>query len=826
MNFIEKILVPKRDSIFTARGERDLEMKVKGTLFRDCWDELKDLKPKALKEQYFKRVSSIQNVQISKKVIQDMYENIFGNSKRMMLLRTIEADGVSLRFGKEASVKTALLRYIMSNESISSINYVKNILNTTHMAFYAIGRERKWADHEVVSYLWEDLPLMNVGNPISHSTKHEILEEFKAIANKRQSRYTVVYDVTRSDAKDEANTEVNGKKTQALHKQGLAVSVAMIYYVMMKHLAELLIDMTRLNDTRRFVNVANLVLLYAFCLHEGCRPGDTTRETSHDNLWFWLGEEFSLLTLAFVRPETLRYLMTNGLLKQYVFESYKGKKVSNHRGRIHSWMPNAHNSLDLATLYIIMMRVILFINPSAITLLLFKKGLNVSGLRLRKNKKAGIFGLTMYSIRYGAAEDFLKYNIPANWVRYVLGHFQTSFMKNRYGNNLNQRVSVDNVMSLLGCDVMNTASDDSIPLSFNGNIGAIKQDAIPKDMPSEIIYDLRAVKKDLSDFLRGNKKMEDISELIVRIPTSQEQFLQELKQIPFGSHVSFREKLLTTNIDNDLQKSLATIHPFFAEVEKPAKVPLIWSYPQIIFGEWNDDKGAARRGWDAIKAQEFLTEIKNIVSVAQGGPPVSIPKFERSTKASTKSKKKMMQPIPSISKKNQKIKKHRKCVMPHEDNEDNDDVMEDNVDNAIMDNVNEDDIVDNDTEEDDIADDDVGEWKLDGISVGDVVGIVCSNNDAWSIAVPGVNTRIWLCVVSEVEVTTLPGKNNGVAKGNVFGQFYSGTLKRLILDRKKQRVHANDLGIVCILNGIEDYEHFALEKDERKLVKEFMERYY
>jgi len=217
---------------------------------------------------------------------------------------------------------------------------------------------------------------------------------------------------------------------------------------------------------------------------------------------------------------------------------------------------------------------------------------------------------------------------------------------------------------------------------------------------------------------------------------------------------------------------------------------------------------------------------------------VSIPKFERSTKASTKSKKKIMQPIPPISKKNKKIKKHpRKYVMPHEDNEDNDDVMEDIVDNvnivdnAIMDNVSEEDIVDNgnednDTEEDDIADDDVGEWKLDGISVGDVVGIVCSNNDAWSIAVPGVNTRIWLCVVSEVEVTTLPGKNNGVAKGNVFGQFYKGTLKRLVLDRKKQRVHANDLGIVCILNGIEDYEHFALEKDERKLVKEFMERYY
>jgi hypothetical protein len=762
-----KDVVPR----FTPAGQRTFEMGCKGVIFNDMWKVAKTCKPSEVEDIVMSMYSTqkYKMFGITVDMVKEMCRLVFKKRTHLLMLRVVDEFCGNPLYATDQHVQKAIVNYIENRNLIARKKYVKKLLRSAHAAFFGIGRELKWEDNDILTYPPQlaqlaGQPLMNTGNPMTEAVKTFVLDEFKILATGRATRYMVKtvkkVGVKRSikamESADEEDGVSENKAPTSLVKHGLPVSVAVVMFIIIELFQQLLVDVSRLNDTKRLVNVANLILLYMFCVHEGCRVTELIQQTTHNNLQFSLGEEFKLLSLVFVKPETFAYLLQSGHIKKYVCEFFKGKKEQKYRGRFISWVPPAYNVIDLATMYVILTRIIVALEPKMLTKLVFKQNVNYSALNQRINKKLNITGLCFYSIRYGAAEDDIKYNIPAQWTRYRMGHAAYSNMKNMYASNLNQRVLIDNVMTLLGVDVVDTPTDENvIPLRFIPVNCAINHQAVPQDVPQEVMDDLRKAKRGVRAFMSGNVCVSDIPELVDAIPKSKDDLFRDLKKIPLGSFITFKEEMLTPTMVSEVNANSSVIGRFFAAVQEPNNTPMLWSYPQVMFGVWRPEEvDAAKQEWNALKAKEVLMEIKDLIDKVDGAPATTFPK---SVTDSRKRKK--------VEKKVQEIK------------------------------------------------DDTGIYYVSDIEVGDVVAVVCPDQSPQNdnIQLPNTNTYIWLCHVSSVE----PYNKSTNSPYVVQGHFYNGSIDALMYGEKQTIVVANAALITIFYSKlIEDPTHLKLEDDE------------
>jgi hypothetical protein len=608
--------------------------------------------------------------------------------------------------------------------------------------------------------------LFNTGNPLTESSIRTIIENFKKSDKRKTGQYTMKIG--------DANETVEASK------EGLPASIPVVYYVMMSLFADLLKGLTRISDLRRLVNIANLIMMYAFCIHEGARPGDTSRELTHDNLVFHLGEEFPVLTLVFVKPQTLAYLLLNGHLKEYIISSWKGKDKKHYRGRYKSWFPPEYGMLCQVTLYIIMMRIILCLDSSSLTSLVFKSG-NISDLRRRKNNLLGILYLTFYSIRYAAAEEDCVYNIPSNWINWRMGHSYKSHTRLRYAKNLDMRVTIDSVRTLLGCDVSDTPTDDNtIPLEcrmFNGGVILNKEHIA--NIPTDIIEELKTIKHELRMYMTQGGSVERYSNL--RIPSSISELLTDLKSIPLGGYFEFKNGLLTCKQQRNIEVDTNTILGFFQKVKTPQLIPSIWSYAQIMYGVWhNEFKQKVVENFNAIQAQDVIMKIKNMLAAAQGVEKVRGKTLQNMFKEGTVE--------------NEKIIKKRRHVP-----------QEKKTKRSKIEKV-------------DLEIDDTNAWQMMNIEVGNVVAIVCTEtNDNTSMKVPSTNHYIWLCKVMSVEK---------LDNGEITAYMYEGDLFNLSLNTKNtQVIEFKETSIVSIFED-DDNEDFNLTHDNVEEIASFIKTRY
>lgn len=787
METITKVIVARKEPKHTPAGQRNRIIQLKALLFVSLWDFFKNERPKKIREcfdeyaEYAISNAGIEKTDNNKKYIQDalgeLKKDVFIQPKRVWLLRCLENNGYDLMFGKDETLASKLISIIQNNNKITSKEYIRNVLSQAHLTFYAIGRERKWNyPLEIITpEFGQDKPVVNAGNPMTTSVRDDVKSAFDNLD--REHRFS-------------ANVQVNGVDTNVvLEKHGLPASVAVIYYVMVHMLQKILDAIKRLNDTKRMVNMAHLMLLWTITLHEGSRPGDTINGTFHKDFVFRFGKEYNMLVLAFVSAPTLAYLLESNHLKRFRFESFKGKRVKEYRGRWHSWFPWEYNSIDLAFIYILVMRVIAFVDPSNIQKKVFhKKTTNLSDIRKQMNKSLGIEGLVMYSIRYALCEESLSYAtmIPGQWIKYVMGHVKDSFMRHRYGDNANQRVSIDNTMTLLGGDVSSSVTDDNIPIGFhpyNDN----RMDAVLDGTPQHMIDELDAVQKEISMWFESSvESVNDVKSLIRRIPKTHNEFFDDLAQLPFGAHFGFQAGVLSSKMETQLSKTIQDLkQDFFRNIEIPQTTDkvIIWSYGQVMFGEWHKSNHAqAKREYESMQARQFVATLQQAImkidcgvlpEAAKGRSSVKRQNVGEHNKAATK------KPRHSIS-----------------------------YDKSVNDNAN-------DTCEF------IG-FNARMLEQHDVVFIKCSSRDKWSIKVPNTTDYVWVCHIVDVEI---PKSKN--ARVRVLGNFYTGELSKLVYDsNSSQFVKVCDEDLVYVMNGLskEDILDLQLEDDEVDEVVRFWGR--
>ncbi len=806
-HIINKVIVPRRERKATERGGRKGAIQIKAKLFTSCWETFKDKKPKFVKDSFMTvmqtyktgvLITSGDNNTLVDDVIAELYKDFFSQPKRVSYFRSFERMGSNIMFCTDETIKSNLKQYIRDNDNVKSKKHISNILNDVYLAFYAVGRERKWCDQEViVPDLGNGVPVINAGNPLTKEVENDVYSEFEHLAKLRPSKLTVKIDggdgcgagdagdVSSDDEQDGAN-----KEPLRLEKQGLPASVAMIYYVIMSLLAKLFDMVLRFNDKRRMENVALLIMLWSFTMHESARPGDTMFGSHHKNLIFWFGEQYSLLTLAFVKIETLEYLLKGNYIKRFYFESWKGKLVRSYRGRWHCFAPNCYSSIDMAWIYIVVMRVIAFVSPRNITSKIFNKETsNLSEIRRKHNLKMNVLNLVMYSIRYAFAEEALRYllEIPRNWVRYVMGHFPNSHMSQRYANNLNQRVEVDNIKTLLGSDVCNdVSSNEHLPLRFRTPYSGVME-SVPEDVPQHIIDDLKEVKRALNKVLANDGNVADSKVLMARVANSKVDFMAEMKRIPFGDHFVFKDGLLNDYMNNKLINTVNGLKQLFATADiKDKPKHMLWSYGQVMFGEWHDEeKGKAIQEFKDYKEQKMRVAMDHVIS------SVEMP-FPKQTKRKANS---LATKEETVSKKHaNKLAKKQKHVG------ENQSTMAINETVATKNNKIKQPM----------------EFYATQIEKGDIVVIMCNTHDRWSIHVPNTSKCVWVCYVKDLEIM--------LNKVRVVGNFYKGTIDELSFDHNSyETVYVRDDDVAHLLSGISktEVQWFELEDDEIQQVIDF-----
>lgn len=609
----------------TKQGENEQVMQIKAIVIRLIWDELKNLQKMQKIARFEEMLPEINetlktnalvdhNNTIARRVLEALTKD--DNKFRMLTIiddflqevKGEQANAYHLRFAEEKDVCDAILNYVNTNDTVTSESYVKGLLYHTHMAFYDIGREHAWGDRSDVKLAGEyNSVILNGGNPMSKSTLTTIQDTFKDIKKERRGKW-VIQDASGEDVE--------------LKKNSKACPLPIVLYVMVTQFANILMDISNssLTSMLKTENWTNVLLLFSFLMHEGARPGDTigwettgknkknmtNRGQQHNNLMFSLnGKQYPVFVLVFVKPQTLAYLL-EGHLQRYVCSFFKGKqagkyKSGEYRARVKSWIPREYNILDLATMYIILMRIKVAIAPENVTMHIFKKGQKISehvkdSTEPRTHPRyfsANIRGLTAYSIRYAAAEEEHECYVARSWTQYRMGHSVNSQMCEMYGENFEQRVELlceEDFDVKLGSDVQASLDDTTIPRFFLPHTqGSELPDNKIADLNADILSELDMINTLVKPLLDGTSTLQEIPDLIVLAPKNRTDLLSELQMIPLGSHFEFLEGLLPEKMQKDMSERLAYIHEHFAPVDPPAHRLKIWAFPQIMWGEFNEN---------------------------------------------------------------------------------------------------------------------------------------------------------------------------------------------------------------------------------------------
>lgn len=611
---------------FVGKGQLLNMARTQSFVFSQCYDDIKNVKSIKERESIFdqkfeKEIKPVieRNVSLfvtsengakNAKYIKDVRDVFIDNDKgqRLSVLKEIESyvvrdshynvnnSGRVLLSVGEAQMEMAFKTYIDKHTNLSTESGVTRVLNSVRSAFFNIGRCHAYGDGEDIKDTC-GIVIANSGNPVSDSCRKNVIDYFnKEHKGKRMTKLMV-------STPDEV---------VSLKKMALSVNVAVVYYVIISLFSEVLDATFRLNSSSRLVNIINLCMLYMFLLHEGARPGDvlgfkTSGEENralkkgdfgqmHKNMYFFFGKQYYMLVLVFVRPETLEWLMNSGHMTRYILESYKGKQADGYRARWKSWFQIEHNSLDLATIYIVLMRIWVFKEIDSIKANIFKKGLDINRLKEAKTSKFNIEGFTSYSIRYGAAEEDVAFGIPSSWTRFRMGHSELSTIHQKYAENKFTRANVCGENLVLACDICEKneiIEDEGIPLCFH----PIKKfpsivEALPLDVPLWVISDLEAVRTMLTPFFEGSKELCDCVGVSDRIPNTNDALADQLRNIPLGRNFHFRDGLLPEILRKRLEKEWTFVSKHFRDLKMSTESsnPLLSAFPQVMYGEWNKER--------------------------------------------------------------------------------------------------------------------------------------------------------------------------------------------------------------------------------------------
>lgn len=775
---------------FTLSDDKLLQVKRKIFMFRETWNAIKDFMKGDKKTVFWDAYDT--NVKCTdyhdEVIAKTLLEKVYLNSDRVRHLKTMEnilwkkhgndkIKGMDLLlFGSETAYEEALRQHISNNENIRSDEYINTMMNDFRLSLFLIGREYEWKhggkDVKVIMPGNVAKIIGDACNPFSASLKQNVKTHLKEL--NRTGKITVTYE----------NEDGDGDATEkTLEKNSLPVNVAVCYHLVQEILKTILVKVQKGHKLPSIRNLANVLLVTMCCLHEGSRPGEIIMSTKHSDFSFWLnGVQYPILTLAFVKPDTLSALMESGAILRYTGEFYKGKSLKKRRSRVKSWLPIQYNSLDFATIYVIVMRILATIDLENMCDKLINT-INQSGLYKCLNsvvKKMSIQMLAWYSIRTAAAEEDKEFNIPMSWTRYRMGHVDCSLMRNRYATNLNQRVIVDDCVSLLGCNVgADGATDnDVVPLFLKKKQGQVPMEN--NSIPATIITELNDVCAALQQLINHNVNTLQFKKNIY-VAKDRSALLADLKKIPFGSEFVFMNKLIPTSAvyRKNVDYTNKHIKTFFKRITGVHKKIILWSYPQVMYGEFNTQlhEDAKKNSDEVYKQQQGKIAAYESLAIHLGVQPDKIVVSSKSGD--------------TVEEIERKLKRKRKTK------EDDEQVGVIKLNPGKK------------------ARDDQRQWFFHDIEVNDVVALRCSEINADYISIPGTSIGFTMMYIQTVDETSK----------TISGKYYRGSIYELVLkdlEITRQSLKDKDVMWIWSLDDNEDPKQFTLSNDD---VNEFCSNY-
>lgn len=539
---------------------------------------------------------------------EQMEKYLVHNKDRISLLKKLEENGVNLLFCTDVQVRNALvdieqklIEQKKEKNMLYGIKYknTKNKCSRIRSAFKVIGREHAWIDGEHFTNLGK--PLINSGNPMTLAVQQHL-------ENATKKR------------KKEVEVNIMGERPNGLRlkdnldqREGSAANVGVAYFALMVCLLQTIkwCLSPSIKKIDRVHNMASLCLILAFVFHEGSRPKEIFKHGFHNRLYFPIStrecDKVYWLTLVFCKIDTLDYILRKNLLSRYVISLWKGKNAQQFRNRTKSLIPFPYNSLDLVTIYVIVLRLLFHKNPDLLSQKIISKEKKnwSSGMRNLLNKFM-IFGFTFYSIRYSAAEEDVKYGIDPDDTRKRMGHSDVSHVYKQYAENLMARAAMDGKPLVLASDIIKNNPNELVPLEFCPLTGSLK---VRKNFEDCIVdknarLDFCETAKLVADYLDKNDTVA-YDELRKRATNgSSKDKDKELAKIPFGFNFDFPSELMPSKLRDSLQDIRGELATYLDTRSNENTKILLWSYTQIMYGEWSNINGK-----DKIKINKILDKI-------------------------------------------------------------------------------------------------------------------------------------------------------------------------------------------------------------------------
>ena len=511
---------------------------------------------------------------------------LYDDEKKMVWVNKCVAAGLNVLTCTEDQVREFLMAAIYGADSDMTVrtkSYLLKICSHLRVMFRRIGREHAWGDGEALKPF--ETTLVFTGNPMTSAIQTILVDELK-----KQKKEAV-----------EAGVEI----AEGRGKMGFPMSIVLAYMIFMWNLSQTVVWFVaymggRLTCSKKIVNLAYLTLLQIMLMHEGSRNSELEDNLSPQHVYAIAHARVPWLVFVFLNAETLAYILNGNYLSRFAFIPFKGKSVKATAGRVMAVKPVAYGSLDMMTMYVLIMRMIYTISPAEMInrFKVFRDGLDLTGVRSRRQNAAEIKDATLYSYRIAGAEEDKIGRITEAWTRRRMGHSAKSNMKDMYAENHGKRVTVGGADTKLGMDVCDEVTGDGIILEYIPiNEGGIVFD---NDWIAETFADKPLLQEDFV------VTMNRVTEFIEFGRDADQDWLWEklqgqwpkarrvgevgwLKDFPLGTHIALHPDLLLakdnkfrTEYDMAMEKLSATM----GAVERPKNVPELWSFPQVMYGNW------------------------------------------------------------------------------------------------------------------------------------------------------------------------------------------------------------------------------------------------
>lgn len=588
---IRQLVAIKKDH-YTKKGENHDVIQMKAFIFKKVWPELKANKPVQKPEVFTVDTSfNIAWNQLEQYLIKDR--------ERVLLLKKLEECGLDLLRCTDIEIRDKLIeleaKLIEENKEkdvIYGIKYksIKNKCSRIRSAFKVIGREHSWSEGEHFMYLTQ--PLIYSGNPMTLSSQ----QHMESAAKQRRKKMETEIKKLRPDG-------VRTKDTLD-EREGFPANISVAYFALMQSLLQTIkwcLSKT-VHDIKRIENMASLCLILGFVLHEGSRPNEIFKCCMQDRLYFPISlrncSKVYWLTLVFCKIETLIYIIENNLIPRYVMELWKGKQAQKLLNRSKSVIPFPYNSLDLLTIYVIVLRVLYNRQPDLLSYQVVPKPKKSWSYILRRMlAKFCIKLFTFYAIRYSAAEEDKKYGIDPDITRERMGHSDVSQIYKQYAENLMARASINDEPIVLGSDVIKNDPAEAVPMEFCRLKGSMKvEDAFEDNISDKVCRDdFCRTAKLVADYLeRNDQRAFDILRGRQKF-ISKKQLESDIKKIPFGFNFDFPSEIVPSKLNVLLRDVRSELSIYLNTRSQQKTKIMMWSYTQIMYGNWETINGTEDR---------------------------------------------------------------------------------------------------------------------------------------------------------------------------------------------------------------------------------------